>query len=92
MEVVNRSLSVLLRSLIKKNIWEWESLLPYAEFVFNKLTNRTTGKSPFELVYGMNPLGHLDLSSLLENHSFSGDVDERVKQLKKLHERVSQHI
>ena len=48
MEIVNRSLVPLLRSLIKKNIREWESLLLHAEFAFNKSTNRTTGKSPFQ--------------------------------------------
>lgn len=51
-EVVNRSLGVLLRSLIKKNMKEWESLLPCAEFAFNRSVKRTTNKSPFEIVYG----------------------------------------
>ncbi|XP_060177884.1 uncharacterized protein LOC132607823 [Lycium barbarum] len=91
-EVVNRSLGSLLRSLVKKNIREWELLLPQAEFAFNKSVNRTTGKSPFEVVYGKNPLGPLELSPLIQNHSFSGDADERVKELKKIHENVLQEI
>ena len=37
-------------------------------------------------------LGPLDLSPLLQSHSFNGDADERVKHLKMLHEKVSQHI
>ena len=44
------------------------------------------------MVYGKNLLGPLDLSPLLQSHSFSGDADEWVKQLKTLHEMVSQHI
>ena len=67
-------------------------MLPTTEFAFNKSTNRTIGKSPFEVVYGKNPLRPLDLSPLLVTHSFSGDVADRVKQLKKLHEKVRAHI
>src|ERR1041385_2311749 len=35
-EVVNRSLSTLLRKLIKKNIKEWEDHLSVAEFAYNR--------------------------------------------------------
>ena len=65
MEVVNRSLDALLRSLLKKNLRDWESLLQHDEFTFNKFTNQTTRKSLFKVVYGKNPLGPLDLSPLL---------------------------
>ena len=50
------------------------------------------GKSPFEIVHGKNLLGPLDLSHLLANYSFSGDAEERAKQLKKLHEQIRTHI
>ena len=42
-EIVNRSLGAMLRSLVKKNIREWESLLPHAEFVNNRSTSQTAG-------------------------------------------------
>ena len=35
-EVTNRTLSALLRVLIKKNIKEWEECLPIAEFAYNR--------------------------------------------------------
>lgn len=53
-EVVNISLGALIGSLVKRNVREWKSLLPHAEFAFNRSTNQTTGCSPFEAVYGMN--------------------------------------
>ena len=53
------------------------SLLPHVEFAFNKSTNQTTRKSPFKVVYSKNPLGPLDLSLLLQSHSFSGDALDR---------------
>ena len=39
-EVVNKSLGTMLRSLVKKNIREWESLLPHAKFAYNRSTSQ----------------------------------------------------
>ena len=78
--------------MLKKNLLDWESLLPHAKFAFNKSTNRTTGNSLLEVVYGKNSLGPLDLSPLRQSHSFIGDTDDQVKQLRSLHEKVSCHI
>ena len=63
-EVTNRTLSALLRVLIKKNIKEWEECLPIAEYAYNHPRHSTTGKSPFEVVYGFNPLSTLDILPL----------------------------
>ncbi|KAL7593504.1 hypothetical protein Lser_V15G33880 [Lactuca serriola] len=63
-EVVNRTLSTLLRALIKKNIKTWEDCLPHVEFAYNRATHSATKMSPFEIVYGFNPLTPLDLSPL----------------------------
>ncbi len=41
-EVTNRTLSTLLRVLIKKNIKEWEECLPIAEFAYNRARHSTT--------------------------------------------------
>lgn len=92
MEVVNRSLGILLRSLIKKNIQHWKSLLPYVEFSNNKSVNRTIIKSPFEVVFGKNPLGPLDLHPLVSSQSVSSVDTERVKQLKTLHEKIKAQL
>jgi len=56
-EVVNRTLSQLLRALIQKNLKSWEECLPFVEFAYNRTVHSTTGFSPFEIVYGFNPLG-----------------------------------
>ncbi|XP_042423751.1 uncharacterized protein LOC122011425, partial [Zingiber officinale] len=62
-EVVNRTLSTLLRAIIKKNIKSWEECLPHVEFAYNRV-HSTTQFSPFEIVYGFNPLTPLDLLHL----------------------------
>ncbi|KAL4378048.1 hypothetical protein GQ457_02G026300 [Hibiscus cannabinus] len=63
-EVVNRVLSTLLRSIIKKNIKTWEDCLPHVEFAYNHSVHSATKMSPFEVVYGFNPITPLDLLPL----------------------------
>ena len=60
-EVVNRTLSSLLRVVIKKNIKSWEECLPHVEFAYNRVVHSTTQQSSFKVVYGFNPLTPLDL-------------------------------
>lgn len=63
-EVVNRTLSTLLRAIIKRNLKTWEDCLPHVEFAFNMAIHSATQYSPFEIVYGFNPLTPLDLMPL----------------------------
>jgi len=59
-EVVNRTLAQMLRCLIFGNPRVWENLIPHIEFAYNRLVN-STSHTPFEVVYGFNPLTPLDL-------------------------------
>jgi hypothetical protein len=61
MEVVNRTLSVLLRLMNKKNLHEWAECLPHVEFAYNSVMHSTTQLCPFEVVYGFKPITPLDL-------------------------------
>jgi hypothetical protein len=38
--------------------------LPQAEFAYNDSPNRSTGKIPFQIVYGMHPIGIFELRDL----------------------------
>ena len=60
-EVINRSLGNLLRTLVGEHTGSWDLKLATAEFAYNKTVNRTTGKSPHEIVYGFRPRQHIDL-------------------------------
>ena len=44
--------------------------------------------SPFEIVYGFNPLTPLDLLPLLVNETTSLDGKKKAEMVKKLHESV----
>nr|GEX46065.1 hypothetical protein [Tanacetum cinerariifolium] len=70
-KVVNRSLGNLLRSLVRENLRHWDLVLPQAEFAYNRSKNRITGKTPFEVVTGANPITPLDLTPLLTPVHFS---------------------
>ncbi|GKV23267.1 hypothetical protein SLEP1_g33016 [Rubroshorea leprosula] len=91
-EVVNRTLSTLLRSIIQKNLKNWEECLPHVEFAYNRSIHSATNCSPFEVVYGFNPLTPLDLLPLPIDEQASLDEKKKVEVVKQLHERVRQNI
>jgi len=88
-EVVNRTLGTLLRTVLKKNLKSWEACLPHVEFAYNRVVHSTTYYSPFEIVYGFNPLTPLDML-LMPNISMFKHKEAQVKAdyVKKLHEQV----
>ena len=63
-EVVNRTLGTLLCALIQKNLKNWEECMPHIEFAYNRTLHSSTNCSPFEIVYGFNPLTPMDLIQL----------------------------
>ncbi|KAK1595925.1 hypothetical protein QYE76_007775 [Lolium multiflorum] len=87
-EVVNRSLSTLLRTLVKKNLKSWEDCLPHAEFAYNRAKHSTTLRSPFMIVYGFEPPTALDILPLPLHQRINMDFDERTTAMKKLHEET----
>nr|XP_045087693.1 uncharacterized protein LOC123495059 [Aegilops tauschii subsp. strangulata] len=84
--VTNRTLSTLLRVLIKKNIKEFEECLPIGKHAYNRARHLTTGKSPFVVVYGFNPLSPLDILPLPLQERVNLDASARANYLKKMHE------
>ena len=59
--MVNKTLSQMLKCLIFGNPKVWGDLLPHNEFSYNRVVNSNTSNTPFEVVYGFNPLTPLDL-------------------------------
>ena len=91
-EVVNRTLITLLRAIIEKNIRTWEDCLPFVEFAYNRAIHSTTHCSPFEIVYGFNPLTPIDLLPLPPNNFVSVDANSKADLVKKLHKQVKERI
>ncbi|KAA3480577.1 Transposon Ty3-I Gag-Pol polyprotein [Gossypium australe] len=91
-EVVNRVLSTLLRAIIRKNLKSWEECLPHIEFAYNRPVYSATKFSPFEIVYGFNPLTPLDLVPLPNDQFIHVDAKKKNEYVKELHQKVQANI
>jgi len=92
-EVVNRTLSTLLRAVLKKNLKMWEEWLPHVEFAYIRVVRSTTQHSPFEVVYGFNPLTPLDFLPLPHTSIIKHkDGKAKAEFVRKLHEQVKFQI
>ena len=91
-KVVNRSLRNLLRCLVGESLENWDLLLPRAEFAYNSSVNRSTGMSPFEIVYGYKPRKPIDLILLPTHAHVSESVESFAQHVKDLHKEISEKI
>ena len=91
-EVVNRTLTQLLHAVIQNNLKNWEDCLPFIEFAYNRSVHSITEFSPFEIVYGFNPLIPMDLISLPVDKRVSLDGIRKAQVVKTLHKSVRQQI
>ncbi|QRW16712.1 Retrotransposable element Tf2 protein [Rhizoctonia solani] len=55
-ERVNQFIEFYLRSYVAADHSDWTTWLPLAEYAYNNAKHASTGKTPFELVYGRNPV------------------------------------
>jgi transposase InsO family protein len=75
-EVVNRTLSTMLRAVLKTNLKLWEECLPHIKFAYNRSINSTTKVSLFQVVYGFNPRAPIDLFPLLPSEMTCCDASQ----------------
>ncbi|GJT28508.1 RNA-directed DNA polymerase [Tanacetum coccineum] len=71
-------------SLIGERPKQWDLTLSQAEFAYNRSPNRTTGKTPFETVYGRNPITPLDLVPIMIIRSNTRYNDQANKHRKRV--------
>jgi hypothetical protein len=89
-EVVDRSFGDLLRSLVTEHHSSWDSILPQAKFSYNDSVNRSTGKSPFQIVYGMQPRGVSELRDSEQTGTSSASAGEFTEAMRELHGQVKE--
>jgi hypothetical protein len=75
-EVVNRTLSTILRAGLKTNLKLWEECLPHIEFAYNISVHSTTKVSPFQVEYSFNPRASIDLLPLLPSKMTCFDASQ----------------
>jgi hypothetical protein len=91
-EVVNRTLSTMLRAILKHNLKMWEECLPHVEFSYNRAEHSTTKVSPFQVVYDFNPRAPIDLLPLPTMERVHSDAKERADFILKLHASTKENI
>ena len=60
-ERFNRTLKSMLRKTLKGEKRDWDRMLPYVLFAYREVPQATLGLSPFELLYGRDVHGPLDI-------------------------------
>jgi hypothetical protein len=90
--VVNKSLGNLLRSLVTEHNSQWDQILPQAEFAYNDSPNRSTGRIPFQIVYGMQPRGISELRDLGQNEFRSAGAEDFAAEMQKLHGEIKEQL
>ena len=75
-----------------KNVKQLDLVLSQIEFAYNWSKHQSIGKSPFEVVYGLQLIGALDLLSQATSKQCFSDDELRAKEIQKLHENVRKVI
>jgi hypothetical protein len=91
-EVVNRTLSAMLRAVLDKNLRRWEDCLPHVEFAYNRATHSATKMCPFEVVYGYIPRAPIDLFVIDVEDEPHVDALAHIDHMKQLHKETQQNI
>ena len=90
--MVNRTLSMLLRTMVKKNLKIWEECLPHVKFAYNRAVHSTTNLCSFEIVYGFKPIALIDLLPLPLHERTNMEASKRAAYVKKIHEKTKEAI
>ena len=61
-------------------------------FFYNNSMNRSTSRSPFQILYGSIPRTTPELRKMEQGERTSAEVEEFVEHIKHLHEEVDAHI
>ena len=82
----------MLRAVLKKKLKIWEECLPHIEFAYNRAVHSTTKVSPFQVVYGFNPLAPINLLPLPQSVQLNSDATSCAEWILKLHELTKTNI
>ena len=71
---------------------QWDEVLAQVVYAYNDSPNISTGKSPFQIVYGMHPRGVHELRDLGTTEKRSADGEEFANAIQELHEEAKQML
>ena len=70
----------------------WDRVLPRAEFAYNSSISRTTGRTPFEIVYGHIPRRPLDLAPVDPHTRTSAEGISFAQYMSDVHHDIHSRI
>lgn len=91
-EVTNRSLGNLLRCLSQQHGGSWDTILSHAEYAYNDSVNRSTGLTPFQIVYGDHPRGILELRDVNTIERKSAQAEDFANVMKDIQQQVKDRL
>ncbi|XP_078793179.1 uncharacterized protein LOC144987743 [Oryzias latipes] len=86
-ERFNQTLKTMLRKFVSETGTDWDQWLPYLLFAYREVPQASTGFSPFELLYGRQVRGPLDLLKDYWEKPVT-DKDNVVSYVLKMRERL----
>lgn len=84
-KVTNKILGNLIRCISGTHPRQWDVALAQAEFAFNNMQNKSTGKTPFEIVYLQPPRMNLDLVKLPQVPGLNQEAELATKKITRTH-------
>jgi hypothetical protein len=78
MDVVNHTLSTMLRAVLNTNLKLWEECLQHIEFTYNRVVHSTTKFSLFQVVYGFHAHAPINLIHLPPSEFVNLDASQRA--------------
>ncbi|GKG44490.1 putative CCCH-type zinc finger family protein, partial [Tanacetum coccineum] len=80
------------QKLVEDKPKQRDLVLPFAEFAFNNSKNRTTQRSPFEIVHGLSPYSVMDLTPIPILGKANVKADELAEHIKNIYEEVQLQV
>ena len=91
-EVTNKTLGSILRTLVSKHLRDWDLKLSQAEFAYNRSPSYTTKYTPFQCVYGENPLLPINLTHINMQDKKQRDAISLAEELLRMHKMIKENI
>ncbi|KAI2642995.1 Transposon Ty3-I Gag-Pol polyprotein [Labeo rohita] len=87
-ERFNQTLKQMLRRVAAEDKWDWNLMLPYVLFGIREVPQASTGFTPFELLFGRQPRGLLDIAREQQQPTPLRSVVDPVREMRERIERV----
>lgn len=77
-----------LRCLVGEKTRSWDFILAQVDFSYNNSVNKSTRKTPFEIVTRVHPRGISELRDISMEDKKSAEEKEFIERMKKVHTQV----